>query len=51
MRVVAAAAQDTAGGAVVTAAGGAAGTLSETAVQSEIITGELRGDSSNILAD
>jgi hypothetical protein len=51
MRVVAAAAQDTAGGAVVTAAGGAAGTLSETAVQSEIITGELRGDSSIVLAD
>jgi hypothetical protein len=51
MRVVAAAAQDIAGGAVVTAAGGAAGTLSETAVQSEIITGELRGDSSNILED
>ena len=52
MRVVAAAAaQDTAGGAVVTAAGGAAEILSETTVQSEIITGELRGDSSNILAD
>ena len=47
--VAVAAAQDTAGGAVMTAAGGAAGTLSETAVQSEIITGGLRGDSSNIL--
>ena len=46
--VAVAAAQDTAGGAVMTAAGGAAGTLSETAVQSEITTEELRGDSSNI---
>ena len=52
MRVVAAAtAQDSAGGAVVTAASGAAEILIETAVQPEIVTGELRGDSSNILAD
>ena len=48
--VAAAAAQDTAGGAVMTAAGGAAGTLSETAVQSEIITGELRNDSSEVFS-